>query len=269
MSTKFRTEGLILKEQAINENDRLVTVLTRSKGVLRCFARGARKFAGQNSSATNPFSYSRLLIYEGRESYIINEASTIHLFYELSKDLRKLSLAQYFCEVAVCLIPEQSDSDSMLSLMLNTLYALCRGLRPELLIKPVFEIRMLSLSGFRPDIMFCSGCGSYEAEEMYFFCGENRMLCNNCYKGGNAVRLTKGALTAMRSSVFSDAKKIFSFTASDNTLKNFADCAEKYLLSVAERRFNSLEYYKSLLDTDFFAGDNAPTDNTEKDNQQL
>ena len=38
---KFRTEGLIIKEQNIGEQDKLVFALTKSNGVIRAFVKGA------------------------------------------------------------------------------------------------------------------------------------------------------------------------------------------------------------------------------------
>lgn len=40
---KFRTEGLIIKEQNIGEQDKLVFALTKSNGVIRAFVKGAKK----------------------------------------------------------------------------------------------------------------------------------------------------------------------------------------------------------------------------------
>ena len=39
---ELTTKGLILKEQNIGERDKLVTVLTEERGVLRAFVRGAK-----------------------------------------------------------------------------------------------------------------------------------------------------------------------------------------------------------------------------------
>ena len=40
---KFRTEGLIIKEQNIGEQDKLVFALTKSNGVIRAFVKGCKK----------------------------------------------------------------------------------------------------------------------------------------------------------------------------------------------------------------------------------
>ena len=121
---RFTTDGLILKEQTIKEKDKLVTVFTRSNGLIRCFVRNARNIKSVLSSSTQPLNYSRLSIYEGRDSYIIDEADSIAMFYELREDLEKLSLANYFCEVCCRMLPDGQPADELLSLILNSLYVL-------------------------------------------------------------------------------------------------------------------------------------------------
>ena len=71
------TDGLIIREQAIGESDRLVTVLTRDEGLLRAFVRRAKDLKNRGSSATQLLCYSRLTIYRGREKYIIGDARPI------------------------------------------------------------------------------------------------------------------------------------------------------------------------------------------------
>ena len=39
----IETDGLVIREKAVGESDRLVTVLTREEGVLRAFARRAKR----------------------------------------------------------------------------------------------------------------------------------------------------------------------------------------------------------------------------------
>ena len=104
---QINTDGLIIREQSIGESDRLVTVLTREQGILRAFVRGAKAMKSRSASSTQLLCYSRLSIYEGREKYIIDEAEPIEVFFSLRTDFEKLSLAQYFCELALALAPEK------------------------------------------------------------------------------------------------------------------------------------------------------------------
>ena len=69
---KFRTEGLIIKEQNIGEQDKLVFALTKSNGVIRAFVKGAKNIKNGKCAAASLLSYSRLTIYKGRELSLIH-----------------------------------------------------------------------------------------------------------------------------------------------------------------------------------------------------
>ena len=111
------TDGLVLKEQAVGENDRLITVLTRTDGLVRAFARGARNFKNRSASATQMLSYSDFVIFRGRESNVIDSAESRKVFFGLRGDLTKLTLAQYFAELALAVAPEGDFASSYLRLL--------------------------------------------------------------------------------------------------------------------------------------------------------
>ena len=95
------TQGLIIKEQAVGESDRLVTILTKDEGVVRAFARRAKNLKDSKNAATGLLCYSRLKLSKGRDTYNVNEAFPIEVFFGLRKDVTALALAQYFCQLAV------------------------------------------------------------------------------------------------------------------------------------------------------------------------
>ena len=126
------TQGLIIKEQAVGESDRLVTILTKDEGVVRAFARRAKNLKDSKNAATGLLCYSRLKLSKGRDTYNVNEAFPIEVFFGLRKDVTALALAQYFCQLAVELVPEGVESSEYLRLVLNALHFLCQGTRPQL-----------------------------------------------------------------------------------------------------------------------------------------
>ena len=140
----IQTEGLILTEQPIREKDKLVTVLTRKEGLIRCFVRGSKRLSSKFCASTQSMTFSRLSIYSGKSSYNIEDAEALELFIDLRKDIEKFSLGQYFCEAAINMIPDSGESDEFLSLILNSLYLLSKGKKPDLQIKAVFELRFLA-----------------------------------------------------------------------------------------------------------------------------
>lgn len=148
------TQGLIIKEQAVGESDRLVTILTKDEGVVRAFARRAKNLKDSKNAATGLLCYSRLKLSKGRDTYNVNEAFPIEVFFGLRKDVTALALAQYFCQLAVELVPEGVESSEYLRLVLNALHFLCQGTRPQLLLKAIVELRMVSEAGYMPNLAY-------------------------------------------------------------------------------------------------------------------
>ena len=120
----IKTDGIIIKEQTIGESDRLVTILTRKEGVIRAFARKAKSLKDSKSASTGLLAYSDFSIFKGKDKYIIDSAELTEVFFNLRNDIVKLSLAQYFCELSYLLVPEETDSEEYLRIVLNSLHFL-------------------------------------------------------------------------------------------------------------------------------------------------
>ncbi len=245
---QIQTNGLIILEKSVGESDRLVTVLTREEGVVRAFAQQAKKMKSNKLSATQLFSYSRFTIFKGRDKYIIDDAQPIEVFFDLRRDIERLSLAQYFCELAGALAPQEAEAGDFLRLMLNSLHFLCKGTRPNSLIKAIVEMRMLSLAGYMPNLVCCAGCSCYEADDMFFLPRKGLIYCADCFHASAepAVKLSRGALTGLRHIIYADFEKLFSFSMSPQGLNELSNASEQYILCTIERSFNTLEFYRQM-----------------------
>ena len=244
-----KTQGLVIKEQAVGESDRLVTVLTKDEGVVRAFARRAKQLKHSTNAATWLLCYSRFTLSKGKNAYNISEAFPIEVFFDLRKDITRLALAQYFCQLAVEVVPEGVEAGEYLRLVLNALHFLCKGSRPQAVLKAIVELRMLSEAGYMPNVAYCAHCGAYESPRMYFKINRGELYCQECYidNGDPCAPLSPAALTAMRHIVFADFEKIFSFTVSPGAQQELAAAAEAYTMQILQKRPKTLDFYYSLL----------------------
>ncbi len=239
------TKGLVIKEQTIGESDRLVTLLTADFGILRAFVHRAKQIKSRMNSATTLFAYSDFSLYMRKETFIVDDASPIEVFFSLRKDIDRLALAQYLLQLAYEMGAEEQPEKELLRLTLNSLHLLCKGEKSLSQIKAVFEFRALCLGGYMPDILACGSCGTYETEMMYFDTMEGRIYCENCPHSG-ALLLPKNVITAIRFICLTEPTKIFSFSLSNENLALLSDAAEKYAVSRVQRRLSALEFYKGL-----------------------
>ena len=245
---KFRTEGLIIREQNIREQDKLVHVLTKSNGVVKAFVRGAKNIKGGKAAATSLLSYSALTFHTGRDSYSVSDARTLRIFSKLRGDVKKMCLAQYFCELALTVCPRDRAAEKELSLVLNSLYLLDEDMRPAQLVKPCLEMRLTAMAGYLPDLIMCKTCGVYTAPVMYFLPRTGEIECNRCHGAAHdgAIELSEAALTALRHTVYADDDKLFSFALSDEGLSQLNRAAEAYLQYRFEKDFKTLNFYKAI-----------------------
>lgn len=242
------TDGLIIKEKNIGESNRLVTVLTRSNGVLRAFVKNANSFKSKKCASTRLLCYSRLSIFKGRDAYIIDDAQSLEMFIPLRNDVVKMALAQYFCELALHFFPEDVPCEEGLRLILNTLYILSKGARTNNLIKGAAELRLASICGYMPDLVCCNDCKKYEDENMHFFPKSGLLLCSECLDNRNeySINTGLGVTAALRHAIYAPFEKLFSFSLSDGGEKIFEAAAEQYLLSLTEHGFKTLDFYKMI-----------------------
>lgn len=239
------TKGIIIREQTIGESDRLVTLLTADFGLVKAFVRRAKTMKSRNLSSTSLFVYGEFSLYRGKDAFVIDNATPIEVFFDLRSDIERLSLAQYFAQITYFLAGEEQPAPDMLRLLLNSLHLLCQGKKDMALIKTVFELRLIALAGFMPNIVACYCCGKYESDTMSFDLQEGCIYCDECHRN-NAIVVPLSVITAMRFICLSEITKIFSFSIAEDNMALLSDISERYLLSRIDGRITTLEFYKGL-----------------------
>ena len=66
------TEGIVIRERAVGDNDKYIDILTKDYGIVEAMARGVKKINGKNSSTTQMFSYSKFCLSKSKNNYILN-----------------------------------------------------------------------------------------------------------------------------------------------------------------------------------------------------
>ena len=244
------TDGIVLREKQIEDYDSILTLLTRARGVITAYARGARKPRNALRVSAELLSYSDFVLFSSKDRYSVDKSALNRLFMGVRGDIEKLSLASYFCQLAAEAAPREEPADDYLRLLLNCLHLLDTGKRTGTFLKPVFELRLLTIAGFMPHLVGCAACGTFEAPRMFFLPQPATLLCENCmdHAGKDAVLLPvePGVLTAMRHTIYSDNVNIFSFTLSEAGLDRLGEITELYVMHQLEKRFETLEFYKSI-----------------------
>lgn len=249
---RITTDGIVIGTLNFDESDRLLTILSGEHGVLRAYARGARRTKSKLSSSTELMSYSRFVLFRYQERTTVDAADINTLFWNIRQDIEKLALASYLCELSADTSPVEEEAQQQLRLLLNCLALMDAGKRKAAWLKPLFELRQISLAGYMPDLVACQGCGCYETRNGYhFYPTRGAFFCEGCDLDGKEEqfdRIGPAVLSAMRHIIFSDFDKLFSFTLQENGMRVLTAVCERYIKAQLSRTFHTLEFYHAMVE---------------------
>lgn len=207
--------GMILKQMPIGEYDRRICLLTKERGKISAFARGARKPGSKMAAGTTPFSFGTFKLYEGKSSYTVAEADVQNYFEALRSDYLGACYGMYFAEIADYYTRENNDERQMLKLLYQSLRALCAPAIPNRLVKCVYEMKAIMVNGEFPGL-----------------------------PDGRALQ--ESTVYAMEYIVQSPVEKLYTFAVTEPVLEELEALSDLYRTRFMDQEFKSLEILKTL-----------------------
>lgn len=217
MSQGIGLTGMVLSAAPSGDYDKRVVLLTKERGKITAFARGARRQNSTLLAAASPFSFGTFTLYEGRTAYTLVQAEITNYFRQLKEDFEGAYYGFYFMEFADYYGQDNLDA----SLMLNLLYASLRALEnkslPNRLVRYVFETKLMVINGEYPQDVILDG------------------------------RLQEATRFALNYVIQAPIQKLYTFVLKpevEEELKRVQDrIREKYI----DRRFKSLEILEAMI----------------------
>jgi DNA repair protein RecO (recombination protein O) len=203
----FAAEAVILRHLDYGEADRIVTFYTAEHGVMKGFARNARKSRRRFGAGLEPFARVLLQWAAPRSGDLtsLRDAELLDLRAGLRNDLLALTLAGYGCELTEALLgdhPEQGEGFALVNAFLDHLAGGGSAAEARLL----FELRLLEVAGYVPHLLHCSECTTGLAgPRVAFDAARGGSLCSACGPGaieldlltlGTLARILRSPLTA-------------------------------------------------------------------------
>lgn len=189
----YRVEGIVLRRSDFGEADRLLTLYSREHGKVRAIAKGARKPQSRKTGHVELFMRTRFLIAEGRNLDIVTQAEMVEGYHALRDDLVRTTYASYAVELLDRFTADEDRNIPLYDLLADMLRWLS-STRNLLMAARFYELHLLSLLGYRPQLFRCVGCGDDVVEQDQYFSAElGGLLCPNCRMADSGAREISGA----------------------------------------------------------------------------
>ncbi|MGN0131395.1 MAG: DNA repair protein RecO [Lachnospiraceae bacterium] len=208
--------GMILQALPMGEYDRRVLVLTKERGKISAFAKGARRQNSKLMARTNPFCFGTFKLYEGRSAYSLADAEISNYFDCFREDFEGAMYGMYFLDVADYYTRENNDEKDMLKLLYQSLRALSVPAIPNELVRYIFEMKALVVNGEFPGAP-----------------ADRQLLADTRY----TIDYIETA----------GLDKLYTFVVSDEVLRELSLCAAEYRKRFTGKKFKSLEILEEML----------------------
>lgn len=242
-----KTQGIVLKYTNLGEADKILTILTRSKGRIQAIAKGCRKPKSSLLASCELFVFSEFVFYKGTTFYHVTQAETRETFYNIRNDLMLLSYATYFAELAGTVSVEEMPAERLFLLLARALYYLSTKEIPAGIVNIAYQLRLMDISGYRPSLGRCVNCRRSFDEYERFSSTLGGVLCSDCTGADkSAFRLSKGTLEVFRTFLNTEISRLNN-VKTDNTIYNELDRIIKdFVLKHLDKRFKSLDFLENL-----------------------
>ncbi len=241
--------GMVISSQNIGETDRRIVLLTRERGKISAFARGAVKPRNPLVSATQPFTFGEFFAYPGKSSYTVTAADVTKHFDFARKDLDSYYYASYLCELADYYTRENLDAEDILLLLYQSFRAIESDAIDNKLIRYIYEWRMLLINGEAPNVFSCGVCGKKCGSGDYYFSKKRHsVICADCIREVNdGVKLYPSVLYALQFILNTPLKKLYTFKVSDVVLAQIKEITDDYIKYNRNYNFNSLWFIENSI----------------------
>ncbi|HUN22294.1 MAG TPA: DNA repair protein RecO [Anaerolineales bacterium] len=242
-----RTHAIVLRQFETGEADSILTLLTPQQGKIRVLAKGIRKLRSRKAGHLDLFMLSDVLLAHGRNMDIITQADTVQAFRGLRENLRRASYAAYVVELLDKFTVEEEASPVLFKLLSDTLTHINSHENLPLIAR-YYEVQLLSLVGFQPELQWCVISGEEICPEDQFFDPLLGGIVRPPYRDQARIPqpISLPALKLLRFLQRSSFENALALQVASETLKEVENHLLRYLSLLLERNLKSVSFLRSI-----------------------
>jgi DNA repair protein RecO (recombination protein O) len=185
------TEALVLRTYNLAEADKIVVCLSRAAGLIRGVAKGCRKLKNRFGASLEPFTLINLTYYEKehRELVSFRQTEILRSRFNLSGNASILTGFSYMGDLLIDFSPPHQANDNLYRMALACFEAAAESPGDLESVLRYFEVWLLKIEGFLPDLRNCASCHrAFTGEETVYLGNDLLLRCQQCSDGrGGAI----------------------------------------------------------------------------------
>jgi DNA repair protein RecO (recombination protein O) len=187
----FETEALILRTYNLAEADKIVVCLTRSAGLIRGVAKNCRKLKNRFGASLEPFTLINLTYYEkeNKELVSFNQTEILRSRFNLTSDAAVMGGFSYMGDLLMDFAAPRLANDNLYRMTLACFEAVSQTREDLEWVLRYFEVWLLKLEGFLPDLRECANCqNGFDRDEPIYLGADLSLRCLKCSQArGRAI----------------------------------------------------------------------------------
>jgi len=179
------SEALILRSYNLAEADKIIVSLSRSAGLIRGVAKGSRKLRNRFGASLEPFTLVNLTWYEkeNQELVSIRQTEILRSYFKLSSDENVVTSLAYMGDLLIEFSPPRQANDTLFRMVAACLEAIAESPSDLQAVVRYFEVWLLKIEGFLPDLKRCPDCTRVLAGEPVYMGNDLALRCRDCSNG--------------------------------------------------------------------------------------
>jgi DNA repair protein RecO (recombination protein O) len=244
----IRVEAIVLRHMELGEADRILTVYSRERGKLSVLAKGIRKLHSRKAGHVEPFTRVILQLAPGKDLYILTQAEMVDNYENLRIDLEMFGYGSYVVELMDKFTLDEGDGQMITyRLLKETLERLDQGHDPMLVLR-YFEMHLLDMMGFKPELQYCVISGNQIKPEDQYFSTERGGVVAPGHRSGleMVTAIQMDTLRYMRHFQRSAYKDVVRAKIDEGVMREFEILMQSYITHILERSLNTPGFMRKV-----------------------
>lgn len=244
MRDKVELTGMVLSSAVVGDYDKRLVILTKERGKITAFAKGARKPGSPYLGVSEPFNFGTFSVMEGFDAYRFLGADIKEYFTDVKNDIEGICYGTYFCDVLEYFCVEGIGDIHILNLLFVTLKALAKPEIPNPLIRRIFELKALALEGEGMAAFSCVRCG--QEKVLAFDLPADGLICEKCLEQHAGQRISESSVYTLQYILSASLDKLYHFHVTDAVFSEIDGVIQAYFEHHVTKKFKSLQILSSL-----------------------